>query len=263
MKFPLIHGLNELRASTALAAAAALLLALLPSCGKAADKPAAADTNSAAATANSADVNTNSTPVKMNSAGARIRYNSQPHGTSVRVDGTSTTHDWRMEGALIGGYIEFGVSVKFDKTSAAPAGLQDNKAPAKAHVIIPVRSIHAKVDHLPEVMDNLMQKNMKAEAHPAIEFALTEMTFKGPHAAGQPFNFDVTGNLSIAGVTNKASFPITLECVDEDTIKVTGAAPVKMTDYGVDPPAPNIGLGLMKCGNDVKITFDWTLKKKK
>jgi hypothetical protein len=31
----------------------------------------------------------------------------------------------------------------------------------------------------------------------------------------------------------------------------------------VEPPAPNFGLGLMKCGDDVKIIFDWTLKEKK
>jgi hypothetical protein len=35
-----------------------------------------------------------------------------------------------------------------------------------------------------------------------------------------------------------------------------------MTSYGVDPPAPNIGLGLMRCGDDVKITIDWTLKER-
>ena len=33
------------------------------------------------------------------------------------------------------------------------------------------------------------------------------MTFKGPHAAGKPFEFDTTGQLAIAGVTNKVSFP--------------------------------------------------------
>ncbi len=231
MKLPLIHTLNELRAPSVLAFLAALVFCL--------------------------------GPVPRAGAQTSYRSSSQPHGTSVRVDGTSTAHDWEMEGVFIGGTLDLGAGVKLDKTEASPAGLQDNKVPAKAHVIIPVRSIHSKADHLPEVMDNLMQKAMKAENFPTIEFILTGLTFKGPHTAGQPFNFDAAGQLSIAGVTNKVSFPITIECLEEGKIKISGSAPVKMTAYGFDPPAPNFGLGLMKCGDDVKINFDWTLKEKK
>jgi polyisoprenoid-binding protein YceI len=67
------------------------------------------------------------------------------------------------------------------------------------------------------------------------------MTFKGPHAAGKPFDFDAKGELVIAGKTNKVSFPITIEPLDGGKIKVSGTAPVKMTAYGVEPPAPNFG----------------------
>src|SRR6202522_412819 len=111
-------------------------------------------------------------------AGAQTRYNTQPRGNSVRVDGTSTAHDWEMEGANIGGYIEFGAGVTLDKTQAAPAGLQGDKIPAKAHVIIPVSTIHSKAEHMPGVMDDLMQKTMKVGDFPRIEFTLTEMTLK-------------------------------------------------------------------------------------
>ena len=112
-------------------------------------------------------------------------------------------------------------------------------------------------------MDSLMQKNMKAADFPRIEFILTEMTFKGPHAAGKPFDMDTKGDLVIAGKTNQVSFPVTIEPMDGGTIKVNGTTSVKMSDYGVDPPAPNFGLGMMKCGDGVKISFDWTLKQKK
>ncbi len=68
--------------------------------------------------------------------------------------------------------------------------------------------------------------------------------------------------LVIAGVTNKASFPVTIECLDAAKIKISGTAPLKMTDYGVPPPAPNFGLGLMKCGDRRQNHFDWTLQAK-
>jgi len=195
-------------------------------------------------------------------AGAQTRYYSQPLGTSVKVDGTSTAHDWEMEGKIIGGYIEFGPGVKLDAAQTAIPGLNDGKVPVKVHSLIPVTSIHAKVEHMPDVMDHLMQEHLKADQFGRIEYSLTAMTFKGPHDPGKPFAFDTTGNLSIAGVTNKVSFPVTIEVLDAGKIKVSAAVPLKMTAFHVDPPAPNIGLGLMRCGDDIKIIIDWTLKER-
>jgi polyisoprenoid-binding protein YceI len=103
---------------------------------------------------------------------------------------------------------------------------------------------------------------LKAEDFGRIEYTLTEMTFKGPHTAGAPFAFDTTGELSIAGVTNKVSFPVTIELLETNKIKVNATVPLKMTSYKVDPPEPNIGLGLMRCGDDIKIIIDWTLMRK-
>jgi polyisoprenoid-binding protein YceI len=196
-------------------------------------------------------------------ADAQMRYNAQARGSSVRVDGTSTAHDWEMEGGMIGGYLEFGAGVTLDKAQAAPSGIAGDKVPSKAHVIIPIGTIHSKAEHLPEVMDDLMQKSMKAADFPRIEFALTDMTFKGPHEAGTPFDMEVTGDLVIAGATNKVTFPITIEPQDEGKIKVSGSAPVKMTAYGITPPAPVLAIGTLRCGDDVKISFDWILKEKK
>jgi polyisoprenoid-binding protein YceI len=196
-------------------------------------------------------------------AGAQTRYNAQPQGNSVKVDGTSTAHEWEMEGHLIGGYIEFGPGVKLDATQAAIPGLTDGRVPAKVYAHISVRSVHAKVEHLPEVMDGLMQRALLADQFSQIEYNLTEMVFKGPHDPGKPFTFDTTGNLSIAGVTNKVSFPVTMEVLEGDKIKVQATVPLKMTAFHVDPPAPNIGLGLMRCGDDIKIIIDWNLKVRK
>jgi polyisoprenoid-binding protein YceI len=195
-------------------------------------------------------------------ATAQTRYNSQPLGTSVKVDGTSTAHDWEMEGKIIGGYIEFGPGVKLDAAQATIQGLNDGKVPVKVHSLIPVTSVHAKVEHMPDVMDHLMQEHLKADQFRIIEYNLTGMTFKGPRAPGKPFAFDTTGDLAIAGVTNKVSFPVTIEVLDAGKIKVNATVPLKMTAFHVDPPAPNIGLGLMRCGDDIKVIIDWTLKER-
>ena len=193
---------------------------------------------------------------------AQTRYGAQPRGNSVKIDGTSTAHDWEMEGTIIGGFLELGPGVQLDPAQTTIPGIQGNIVPAKARAIIPVESVHSKAEHLPEVMDHLMQKAMRDEQFKTILYTLTELSFKAPHTAGKPFDFDSKGDLVIAGVTNKVSFPVSIEVLDGGKIKISGTAPVKMTDYKVDPPAPNFGLGLMKCGDDVKIIFDWVLQKK-
>jgi len=109
----------------------------------------------------------------------------------------------------------------------------------------------------------LMCEHLKEDQFPRIEYTLTEMTFKGPHAANTPFTMDTTGSLQIAGVTNLVSFPITITVLDDSKIKVNAVVPLKMTAFKVDPPAPNIGLGLMRCGDDIKIIIDWTLMQRK
>ncbi len=195
-------------------------------------------------------------------ATAQTKYTSTPKGCDVKIDGTSSLHDWEMEGSLIGGFLEFGAGVQLDPSQATVGGITGDKVPATGRVIIPIRSIHSKADHMHDVMEHLMQDALKESQFPRIEFTLKEMAFKGPHEAGKPFNFEVTGDLSIAGATNATTFPITITQVDADNIKVSGTVPVNMPQYGITPPAPSFGLGLMKTGPDVKITFDWSLHKK-
>lgn len=194
------------------------------------------------------------------SARAQTRYNAQPRGNSVRVDGTSTTHDWEMEGTVIGGYFELGPGASLDSKMADITGAHDGKIDAKGHVHILIRTVHSKADHLPQVMDDLMQKTMKADQFPNVTFNLEDLSTAGTHAAGKPFDFSATGDLIIAGVTNKATIPLTISNLDATHLLISGSVPIKMTSYGITPPAPDIGLGMMKCGDGVKVSFDWTVR---
>jgi polyisoprenoid-binding protein YceI len=186
-------------------------------------------------------------------------YQAQPGGNKVRVEGTSTAHDWEMDGTMIGGSVEFDPAVQLDTAQAA---LKDKKLTIKSTVIIPVRSIKSDAKAMPQVMEGLMQDALKAKDFPKIECYITELTAK-EHTAGKPFDFDATGELAIAGKTNKVTFPVTIDVPEKDKLKISGTAPLKMTEYGITPPAPSFGLGLMKCGDEVKIAFEWTVAKTK
>src|SRR3954469_1740119 len=78
------------------------------------------------------------------------RYQAQPAGNKVRVEGTSTAHDWEMEGTMIGGSVEFDPAVQIDTAQAA---LKDKKLTIKSTVIIPVRSIKSDAKAMPQVME--------------------------------------------------------------------------------------------------------------
>jgi hypothetical protein len=189
-----------------------------------------------------------------------LRYQAQSTNTSVTIQGTSTFHDWEMKGPSIGGYLEFPAGVNFDTNQATLLGLKDGLLPVTGRASILVRTIHSQVEHLPDVMDGLMRDAMNQTNFPAIMYLVKELKLQQPRAAGQPFVFDAKGDLAIAGVTNSVSFPVTIAPLDKTKIKISGTAKLKMTDFKVEPPAPNIlGLGLMKCGDDVIIKFDWTL----
>jgi len=175
------------------------------------------------------------------------KFEAQPN-SKVKIDGTSTVHDWTVEGGIIGGVMELD-----SKFVAEPTKAQPGAVPAKVEATIPVRSLKS----YKKAMDDIMHAAMKQPQYPRIEYRLTELTLKEtPKSADGPFTFDSKGQLSLAGVTNKVSFPVTMTRSGK-TVKTTGTTNVKMTSFGIQPPAPKIALGLISTGDDVKLTFEW------
>jgi polyisoprenoid-binding protein YceI len=174
-----------------------------------------------------------------------IRYQAQPGGSKMKVEGTSTIHDWRVDCAIIGGFMELDPAFDADLKTPTPA--------TKAEVSIPVRQLKASEG---KQMDNVMYEHMNLKDNPLIKYRLINLTPK----TGAPSQFDARGALTISGVTRTNNMPITLERIDKTKIKVKGNTSLKMTDYGIKPPAPSIlGMSLIRTGDDVKLTFEWTL----
>jgi polyisoprenoid-binding protein YceI len=175
------------------------------------------------------------------------KFAAQP-GSKVRIDGTSTVHDWTVEGGIIGGAMEIDSAFVSDPTKAQPG-----KVPANVSAVIPVRSIKSGKS----AMDNIMHGALKQQAHPRIEYRLTELKLKEtPKSAEGPFVFDSAGELAVAGVTNKVTFPVTMTRTGT-SMKTTGTTSVKMTQFGIEPPSPKGTFGLIKTGDEVKLTFEW------
>jgi hypothetical protein len=180
------------------------------------------------------------------------KYDAKP-GSKVTLDGTSSVHDWTVESTIIGGSMELG----FD-----PANPKPGKLPAKVSAIIPVRSLKSKGKLDPKRMEEVMQETMRIQTAPKIEYHLTELVLKeAPKTATDPLKFDSKGELSMAGVTNQISMPVTMERLEGNKLLTKGNTTLKMTSFGMKPPAPKVMLGLISTGDDVKIAFEWLTQK--
>ena len=178
------------------------------------------------------------------SAQGLAKFESKP-GSKVKMDGTSSIHDWTVESGIVAGTLEIDSAFITNPTSAKPG-----KIPAQVTTTIPVRQLKSGT----KAMDDRMYTAMNLQKFPRIEYRLTELTLKEtPKTADGPFSFDSKGELTVSGVTNRVSFPVTMTRADK-TLKTTGTTAVKMTSFGIEPPGLILGI---KTGDEIKITFDW------
>lgn len=251
---------------------AALLLTLLLGCGqskpteaenkeafaeataaatKAASEPAAAPatpaTTPAATPAATPATTTATTPAAATPAAGTVRYDASPTGSKMRMEGTSTLHDWHMESTIIGGFLE------------ADAGFPATSSKATAQVFTPVRSYKSSGG---KKMDSVMQEHMKEPQFKMIKYTLIELKPKSAAGASGPVQFDAIGALTILNNTVTNTMPVTVEKLADGKIKVVGSTPLKMTDYKLPPPEINLAIASIKVGDDLKITFEWLLAPK-
>lgn len=192
--------------------------------------------------------------------GAATRYDSQPGGAKVKIEGTSSIHDWNMESPVIGGFIE--ADAGFPE-SALKGGAA---AKPKVEIFIPVRSLKS----YNKKMDEVYQEQMEEAKFKKMEFKLIELKAKGSAPKDGKCEFDAVGTMTIHGVSKELTMPVTIEKAEVEKdgkkapqLKITGTTPLKMSDYTVKPPCPNIpGVGQITTGDDIKVTFEWSPRQK-
>ena len=166
----------------------------------------------------------------------------------MRVEGTSSIHDWVVESRALGGFME--LDPAFD------ADLKTLTTTPKVEVTIPVRQLKSTDNS--KKMDANTWEHLSYTNHPAIKYRLLSLTPKAGGTTG-PASFDAKGELTVAGVTRTNTMPITMERIDKTKIKVTGSTTLKMTDFGIQPPT--IAILFVKTGDDVKLSFEWMTAK--
>lgn len=190
------------------------------------------------------------------------RLDTTPTGNKVRIEGTSTIHDWQVQGSVIGGFVEVGEGFPLKPGAAVTPG----RVPAQGSVFIPVRSLRSvERDGRPysAIMDRIMYEHLLEPAHRRITYTVRELELKEPPKTPEaPYVFESKGELVVAGVTNTITMPLTVTVLGENRVRFAGTVPVKMTDFNIRPPAPAVALGLIRTGDDVKLLFEWVAAKR-
>jgi polyisoprenoid-binding protein YceI len=185
------------------------------------------------------------------SAADMLKYRGQPKSKMV-ITGTSTIHDWSAESGFVSGSLELDPSFPTDPSSRA---LKPGKVEATANVSILVRTFRCSSG---AAMDAIMQETLDAKKYPKIEFKLTALEFK--EFKDDALTFEATGDILCHGQTKTVTMPVEILRKDSKNLVIKGATQVKMTDFGVQPPAPKIALGAIKTADEVTLKFEWNVQ---
>ncbi|MCH7408355.1 YceI family protein [Belliella sp. DSM 111904] len=151
-------------------------------------------------------------------------------GSTLKVTGTSTLHDWEMVSSTASG------KAKFTLESGKVTGAKD------LVVTMPAESIKSGKNG----MDKNAYSALNTKTHKEVKFVLKELVSV---ATG----FQAVGDFTIAGVTQTAKFPVTY-AVSGEKITFKGKYDCKLSDFKIDPPTAL--MGTVKTGNEVSIHFD-------
>jgi hypothetical protein len=182
-------------------------------------------------------------------------YKPVPDGSKVKIDGTSSAHDWTVKGQKIDGQLEFLVAVPDGATARqiTQAVLADPKV--KADVAIACDTLKSgKKD-----MDKKMYEALKTKNNPTISYYLTKLEVVSKNDPNRTdFQVHTKGELTIAGERRTLDMPMAIEVLDGRQLRITGRTWIKMSDYNIKRITA-LG-GLIKCGDTVEVYVEWLLE---
>ena len=194
------------------------------------------------------------TPIR--AAESMTRLNSLPENNKVRIEGTSSLHDWQVQGPIIGGYIEVGPGFPLEPGQEVKAGKVEAFVTVRS-----LRSVEKDGSYYSDKMDEIMWEKLNQPTNPRILYRCTELTLKEPPKdKDAPYVFDSKGYLVVGGVTNNISMPVKITPLGGKKVKISGSVASKMSDFKI--PAASIGLGIVKTGDGVNLSFEWTVGQK-
>lgn len=104
-------------------------------------------------------------------------------------------------------------------------------------------------------MNRDLQNALKADDYPNITFVFDEIiSTNGETGDPNTVLLEVTGSLSVAGVTREVNVHLTGYTLENGIVRAAGNKQILMTDFNVQPPTAM--LGLVKAEDELTVHFD-------
>ncbi|MFO7940283.1 MAG: YceI family protein [Bacteroidales bacterium] len=168
---------------------------------------------------------------------AQTVYEVNKEKSKLEIQGTSSIHDWEM---LVEDY-------------QLEAYLTTEEGNTKINRV----SFSCKVEDISadsRIMDGKAHDALKEDDHPRITFSIKENASLQIED-GKTY---IKGSITIAGVTRKIQFPVSIHVISDSTFQVKGNLSLKMTDYNVTPPKAM--MGALETGDEVTIDINLVLE---
>lgn len=156
--------------------------------------------------------------------------------SNIKVEGTSTMHDWSMLSSSLQGDAEFVVE----------AGKLTNIKNLK--LTLPAESLKSGKN----AMDKNAYEALKTGKHQNIQFKLTNLS--NINQSGNEGVMTINGMLTIAGVTKPEKIDVKYTIDNNGVLNVQGKKEFKMSTYGITPPS--FMFGSVTTGDAVTISFN-------
>jgi len=180
-------------------------------------------------------------------------------GSWVQIDGTTSLHDWRARNDDVSGFI-------YTTPEAQPGqviGFAALGPDGQAEVSIPIsglKSIDLEGKPYSARFDELLHKALGAEKQTIAHYRVQSLARAS--VAGASNLFEVQGELSLAGVTNRLQALAEVTTVEAGMLKFSGRAMVKISNSQLKPDLPMIVCpGPLKYEDEVRLSFVFLFQK--
>jgi polyisoprenoid-binding protein YceI len=121
-----------------------------------------------------------------------------------------------------------------------------------------IRSVNVKVPvRMLKCGDRHMEANMyhalKAPEPPAMSYIVAKFDAM-PEISRDGMTVEVTGKISMAGVERSVQMTVVTERMRDGTRRARGSVPILMSDFGITPPRP--WMGILRTADKVLVQFE-------
>lgn len=154
----------------------------------------------------------------------------------VMVTGTSTLHDWEEIAEKKSGSIGLDVSGELPKITTLKFAVESESLKSGK-----------------SGMDKNTYKALDTDKHKEIVYQMTSVkSISKITSPANTYKVVASGNLTIAGHTNKVDLPFNLT-VNGSKVTLDGTYGMKMTSFGIEPPKAL--MGTIKTGDEIEIHY--------